>query len=244
MIKDTPNWNLLSDITFVTITYNDHVGLIKTCDSLKQFKSEGSKHVIVNGGNPLVKGIVYCDLLIEEPDYGIYDALNKGIKEVKTNYFMLIHSGDELVVGVTDFIRLMKHMISFNLDLLLNDCVIETKAGSRNYKSKNWRPWFLKLGVQPPHPSIIYKKSSLKSISYDISVPTISDFLYLEILFNSNIKFDSSGILFVRMARGGKTTSGLRSYLRVNNEFRIVKGFNKMLLYAILRPCFKIYLMV
>jgi len=34
--------------------------------------------------------------IIQEPDKGRYDALNKGIVLVKTKYFMLIH-GDDVV---------------------------------------------------------------------------------------------------------------------------------------------------
>ena len=229
----------LQELTVVTITYNNPEDLIKTFESLNDFREHGGTHIIVNGGHS-VQSLVNDVKLIEEPDKGIYDALNKGIAHVTTPFFMLIHSGDFLVETKEVLESLLIKMKNEELDFLLNDCSIEFGRKKRLMKSSNWKPWMFKLGAQPPHPPTIYRTKSVSSFLYDINHPVIADFKYLEDLINSDLKWSVGNRLVVHMSQGGATSSGFKSFLYVNKQFRKLKGPCKMIFYAFFRPIIKI----
>ena len=233
----------LQELTVVTITYNNEEDLIKTIESLNDFREHGGTHIIVNGGNS-VASLVNDVILIEEPDKGIYDALNKGIARVTTPYFMLIHSGDFLVETKEVLDSLLIKMENEELDFLLNDCSIEFGRKKRIMKSSNWKPWMFKFGAQPPHPPTIYRTKSVSSFIYDLNHPVIADYKYLEDLIYSNLKWSKGNQLLIHMSQGGATSSGLQSFFYVNEQFKKLKGPVKMLWFALTRPLIKVYQMI
>ena len=233
----------IRDLSVVTITYNNPEDLIKTCESLKNFRSKGGTHIIVNGGQSvasLIKGV----RLFEESDKGIYDGLNKGIARVTTPFFMLIHSGDFLAETTEVLESLLIKMENENLDFLLNDCSIEFGRKKRLMKSSNWKPWMFKFGAQPPHPPTIYRTKSVSSLIYDLNHPVIADYKYLEDLIYSNLRWNKGDRLLVHMSQGGATSSGFQSFFYVNKQFRRLKGPIKMLWFALTRPLIKVYQMI
>jgi glycosyltransferase involved in cell wall biosynthesis len=235
---------MLSLLSIITITYNNQEDFSKTYKSLNIFRDAGGKHIIVNGGksvNQLVKND--CDLL-EEPDEGIYDALNKGIDLVSTPYFMLIHSGDFLVAATDVLEEQVALMEERQLDILLNDCTIEFGKGKRLMSSKNWNPWMFKFGAQPPHPPTIYRNRSVRHYKYNTQHTVIADFDYLERIFNGQPIYYRGHRTLVHMSAGGKTSSGLASFLLVSKEFAKLKGSFVALYFLFTRPLIKIIQMM
>jgi len=235
---------MVDSLSIVTITYNNFEDFLKTYNSLKLFRKNGGTHILINGGASINQLIEEDCVLVEESDSGIYDALNKGIGLVQTPYFMLIHSGDFLVADLYVLEEQLALLTSNHLDILLNDCTIELGEGKRLMSSKNWMPWMFKLGAQPPHPPTIYRTKALKAFKYDLNHPIIADFKYLEELFCSNIRWDKGNKVLIHMSAGGATSSGLKSYFFVNEQFRKLKGPIRMILYSFSRPLIKIYQMI
>ena len=234
---------LIRELSIITITFNNAEELNSTYQSLEQFRKAGGYHIIVNGGRT-VGSLVENVVLIEEPDKGIYDAINKGIEKVNTPYFMLIHSGDTLIESISSLEELIKKMKSNNLDLLLNDCSIEFGNGQRLLKSTRWKPWMFLFGAQPPHPPIIYRTAKVKRFKYDLNHPVIADFKYLEDLFQAKLNWDKGNKHLIHMSAGGATSSGIKSFFFVNEQFSKLKGPFKMILFAITRPFIKVYQMI
>lgn len=89
-------------ISIITINYNDKVGLERTIKSVHSQTSESYEHIIIDGASTdgseeLIKK--YKDNFsywVSEPDKGIYNAMNKGIKASKGSYLLFLNSGDEL----------------------------------------------------------------------------------------------------------------------------------------------------
>ena len=185
----------LSDLSVITITYNNPKELLMTYESLEDFRNNGGQHIVINGGSSVADIISGC-FLIEEADKGIYDALNKGIRRVKTKYFILVHSGDTLVQSLSVLEALLDKIEAESLDILLNNCSIEFSNGKRIMKSDRWRPWMFSLGAQPPHTPIIYRTDSVQHISYDVNHRVIADFKYLENLFKLKLKLRLNGKIF------------------------------------------------
>lgn len=233
----------LANLSVITITYNNPEELSMTYKSLEDFRKNGGQHIVINGGSSVTDMIKKCTL-IEESDQGIYDALNKGIDQVDTKYFMLIHSGDTLIQKKAVLENLLNKMESGNFDLLLNNCSIEFGKGKRIMKSDKWKPWMFLFGAQPPHPPTIYRTDAVKHISYDINHRVIADFKYLEDLFKLKLNYGYGKKLLVHMSAGGATSSGVKSFFYVNRQFRQLKGTIKMVLFAVFRPFIKVYQML
>ena len=111
--------------------------------------------------------------------------------------------------------------------------------GKENIQSIYGTLFFFKFGSQPPHPSIIYRHAFVNKISYDINNKIISDFLYLESVFQKNPKWVKNNIYLIRMNSGGLSTSGIKSFINVSKEFIRNMGYFKGLFVSIARVPFK-----
>lgn len=93
-------------LTIVTICYNDALGLRKTLDSVALQSCQDFEHVIVDGASKdgstaIIKAYAEtseCSVVwVSEPDKGIYNAMNKGVKMAGGEYLLFLNSGDVLV---------------------------------------------------------------------------------------------------------------------------------------------------
>tara|TARA_B110000037_G_C17004450_1_gene458654 strand:+ start:247 stop:954 length:708 start_codon:yes stop_codon:yes gene_type:complete len=235
---------MLSSLTVITITYNNLEDICKTYESLSDFREAGGKHIIINGGKSIKQFIKNDCVLLEEPDKGIYDALNKGIDLTSTPYLMLIHSGDFLVATVDILEGQIALIEERQIDILLNDCTIEFGKGKRLMSSKNWKPWMFKFGAQPPHPPTIYRKRSISQYKYDTNHPVIADFDYLERIFKDSPDYCKGYQTIIHMSAGGKTSSGLSSFFFVSKEFVKLKGPCMAVWFMVTRPLIKFIQMI
>jgi len=94
-------------VSIVTATYNCGRTLRASLDSLARQTYRKIEHVIVDGVSTdetlqiieeYIARVDYEVKLISEPDEGVYDALNKGIKLATGDVVGLLHSDDMLVV--------------------------------------------------------------------------------------------------------------------------------------------------
>lgn len=102
-------------LSIITINYNDAAGLKKTLDSVAMQTCADFEHIIVDGastdgsvdiicqyadsqairrqGNEATRQVVW----LSEPDTGIYNAMNKGVRMASGEYLLFLNSGDVLV---------------------------------------------------------------------------------------------------------------------------------------------------
>lgn len=92
----------MNQISVITICFNNLEELQKTCISVDAQNTIPFEHLIVDGStNSEIKDFLYQNpqpsyrKSLHEPDAGISDAFNKGIKESKGNIFVLLNSGDQ-----------------------------------------------------------------------------------------------------------------------------------------------------
>jgi len=90
--------NDMSLLSIVTITFNNYEELLKTIESVRDL--EHCEHIIINGGQckkTLEFLKKYCGKSFSEPDQGISDAFNKGIRYSIGDAVMMLNSGDILL---------------------------------------------------------------------------------------------------------------------------------------------------
>ncbi|MBQ9215309.1 MAG: glycosyltransferase [Prevotella sp.] len=102
-------------ITYVTITYNAAAVLQRTLDSILQQDYPEIVHLIIDGASTddtlkmvdayiersNVAGNGHRVQLMSEPDEGIYDAMNKGLRSLDGDYVCFLNAGDFLPASDT-----------------------------------------------------------------------------------------------------------------------------------------------
>ncbi|TAJ11162.1 glycosyltransferase [Marinilabiliaceae bacterium JC017] len=97
----------LPKISIITIVYNGVATLEKTIKSVAAQTYSNVEYVIVDGGSKdgtlaLIKQYdTVVSKWVSEPDDGLYDAMNKGMKLATGDYFWFINSGDEIYESTT-----------------------------------------------------------------------------------------------------------------------------------------------
>lgn len=99
-------------LSIITINYNNAAGLRKTMESVFAQTSKGFEYIVIDGASSddsvdIIKEYAQkleigdCKLenlqWISEPDSGIYEAMNKGLKMCHGEYTLMLNSGDYLV---------------------------------------------------------------------------------------------------------------------------------------------------
>jgi len=89
-------------LSIITVNLNNKDGLQKTIDSVISQTFKDFEWIVIDGGSvdgskELIEK--YSDQIsywVSEPDKGIYNAMNKGIKQAKGEYVLFLNSGDYL----------------------------------------------------------------------------------------------------------------------------------------------------
>lgn len=85
-------------LSIITVSYNNVSGLRKTIESVLNQSSKDFEYIVIDGGSTdgsveLIKQhgdkIAYW---VSEKDAGIYNAMNKGIRQAKGEYYQFLNS--------------------------------------------------------------------------------------------------------------------------------------------------------
>lgn len=89
-------------LSIITINYNNAQGLEKTIRSIVEQTITDFEYIVIDGGSEdgstdvINKYEDRIDYWVSEPDKGIYNAMNKGIRQAKGEYILFVNSGDTL----------------------------------------------------------------------------------------------------------------------------------------------------
>lgn len=95
--------NMYPKISIITVVRNDAEGLEATLDNLEQLRYENLEVIVIDGAStdstPRVAA-AHMHLIahyVSEPDRGIYDAMNKGLRVATGEYVWFVNAGDKVV---------------------------------------------------------------------------------------------------------------------------------------------------
>lgn len=88
-------------ISIITITYNAESEIGPTLESLNRQAFRNFEHLVIDGASSdntlaIVKEMSPDSIVISEPDKGLYDAMNKGLRAAKGEYVLFLNAGDSL----------------------------------------------------------------------------------------------------------------------------------------------------
>lgn len=92
-------------LSIITVNFNNNLGLQKTIRSIQSQSYTDYEHIIIDANSmdgskeTITKYSAessYLSYWVSEPDKGIYDGMNKGVKHAKGKYIYFLNSGDYL----------------------------------------------------------------------------------------------------------------------------------------------------
>lgn len=235
-------------ISIVTPVFND-VRVARALDSiLSQQCDHDLELIVVDAGSTdgtlaiLERYRDKISVLISEPDQGIYDGMNKGIRRATGEIIAILNADDQYsdAFVVRDVASIFHQE---NVDACYGDLVFINKAGKtvRYWKSSNYRriKWY--LGWMPPHPTFfvrrhVYERHGLFDLRYSIA----ADFeLMLRFLFKCHINVQYLPRTLVKMAVGGTSNESIAAIIRGNVEVMRACWQNGVRLTGLLVPFMK-----
>ena len=171
-------------LTIITINLNNKEGLYKTIKSVATQKSppHNFEYIIIDGGSTdgsidvINEYADYIDYWVNEPDKGIYNAMNKGVQKAHGVFCLFLNSGDSLYSP--NVIREIAKVLNNELDIL-SGCAYVVK---NNQKVKADAPGCLSLPLffnsGLCHQSTFIKTSLLKKRPYDEQMKISSDWKF------------------------------------------------------------------
>lgn len=209
-------------LTIITINYNNAAGLQKTMESVLKQTFKEFEYIVIDGASTdgsveiiqqFNKSTDHPFIWISEPDKGIYNAMNKGIRLAKGEYIHFLNSGDWLVDGVVVEKMLkaldnQEQIAENKIDILVGNVIAIRPDGKVRYKKNDQKPvslyTFYKGTIE--HTSAYIRRTLFEKFGlYDESLKIVSDWKwYLQVagLNNANVRltdtyityFDSTGI--------------------------------------------------
>ena len=128
-------------LSIITINKNNAAGLERTCQSVVCQTFENFEWIVIDGASndtsvDIINKYAYkMAYWISEPDTGIYNAMNKGIRKAQGEYCLFLNSGDWLISSSTLESVFNEINSTFPADIYFSDLV--KSDGTVNHYSKN-----------------------------------------------------------------------------------------------------------
>ena len=165
----------------MTVVRNDTQGLQRTMDSVAGQDYSPIEYIIVDGASTdgtrdvLRRREAEIDLWISEPDGGIYEAMNKGIRLATGQYICFINAGDRFDSADTVSRMFLPPPVA---ELLWGDCIIEGRNGEE-YDCARDVLKTLHRQMTVCHQSLFVKRSALLARPFDVSFRIAADYDFL-----------------------------------------------------------------
>jgi glycosyltransferase len=214
-------------ISIITICFNNEADIRPTLESVVNQTYSDIEYIIVDGAsqdNTLAIVNEYKDKIakiISEPDEGLYDAINKGIRNATGDIVGLIHAGDRL--HSNDVItKIARHFETNNIDAIYghskivnnNDVVIRVN------KSPAYNPSLMKWGWTPSHLSFYAKRDLFEKHGYyNLKYKIAADYeLLLRFMYFNKINASLLDEFIVRFSLGGTSSKGIKNIIHQSKE--------------------------
>tara|TARA_B000000565_G_C23758137_1_gene367310 strand:+ start:668 stop:1432 length:765 start_codon:yes stop_codon:yes gene_type:complete len=214
-------------LSLITVCFNSEKTIKKTLDSIESQSYKNIEYIIIDGQstdntNEIIKSHKKkIDIHISEPDEGIFDAYNKGIRVANGDVIGFLNSDDFFV----DNNSLDAVMEEFNKDIDIvfgNVLLLRNDANNsifRRWKSGPFKKFKLYLGWMPPHPGFFIKRSIIDNYGFNTEFKIAGDY---DFMIRHLLKINSSRVKNVNKFLTYQLIGG------VSTTFSLQALFNKL----------------
>ena len=206
--------------SIITVCFNSEKTIEWTIKSLLAQSYENYEYIIVDGGSTdSTMEIVnkYKDefnniQIISEPDKGIYDAMNKGIKICRGELIGFLNSDDYYEPNALEQIN---DNYAKDIDIIYGDTYFIDKYKDKIFEKKT-EVYFIdeiKQGRMIPHTSAFVKGELMKKNLFDIEYKIVADYKFMLQLYLMDKNFSYIPYRINNMCIGGASTTQAKELL-------------------------------
>ena len=224
-------------ISIITTAFNSGKTIEDTIRSVLSQSYEDFEHIIVDGGskdNTMEIVGVYEDQYegrlkyVSEPDKGIYDAMNKGIRMATGDVIGILNS-DDFYASKEVLLEISKGIANTQIiygDLDFVDSKDTTKI-IRKWEGSQYKKGAFFKGWHPAHPTFYARKECFDKMGlFDLSFNVSADFeLMLRFIEKGGFSSNYLPLTMVKMRLGGESTGSIKNIIKGNKN--VLKAFQK-----------------
>jgi glycosyltransferase involved in cell wall biosynthesis len=242
-------------VSIITITYNSSATVEDTLRTVVSQDYPDLEYIIIDGKSKdktleIVEKYKHgIAKIVSEKDKGLYDALNKGIKQATGDIIGMLHS-DDLYANDQVISKVVK---KFEEDPTTEGVYADLVFVNRNDVNKVMRTWnsgeyeedaFVR-GWMPPHPTFFVKKECYEKFGgFNTELKLSADYeLMLRLIHKNKIKLAYLNEVIVKMRMGGVSNVSFFVKLKANIEDKMAWKLNGMkpgVLTMLMKPLRKI----
>ena len=224
-------------ISIITVVWNNVKTIKDTIDSVLSQTYKNIEYIVIDGGSTdgtlsvLESRRDQLSALVSEPDEGIYDAMNKGIKLAKGDVIGFLNSDDFYLNDkvISKVAKEFERDISLDASYANLIYVDQTNTSKiiRYFKTGEFKQGLFLKGWCPAHPTFFVRRSVYeRNGNFDLNYHFASDVeLMMRFLEIHKIKSLYIPEVMVKMRMGGVSNRNLKNIWLANKE--IINSFHK-----------------
>lgn len=222
-------------VSIITSCFNREKTIAQAIESVLSQDYPNIEYIVVDGAskdNTLAiikryKG--HISHIISEPDKGMYEGINKGIRAATGDIIGLLHS-DDFLYSTNTISHIVERIKETQADFVYGNGLFvdfdNTDKVIRNWIGGKYSKWKVRHGWLPLHPTCYIRKACIDKWGlYDESykIAADSDFLF-RYLYEANLKVEYLNEYIVRMRMGGLSTDSKRRKMMWEEDIRMYKS--------------------
>jgi glycosyltransferase len=224
-------------VSIITIVYNNRENIADCIRSVQNQRYPNIEYIVIDGGStdgtleaiqPFREKLA-C--FISEKDTGLYNALNKGIKQATGDIIGILHS-DDLFYDSGSIEKVVQAFRETQADLVYAKGQYVDQANiekvKRIYPSKPFKKRYLPFGWIPLHTTIYVKREVFENYGlYEEHYRIASDYEISQRWFqNDNIRKVYLNEWVVKMRLGGKSTNAKLQKLKSSEDLDVIRRYH------------------
>jgi glycosyltransferase involved in cell wall biosynthesis len=216
-------------ISVITAVFNSGNTLGNALRSVHGQKWPNVEHIVIDGGSTdgslavIDQHKAGISKLVSEPDRGLYDALNKGIRHASGDVIGFMHADDEFA-SAHALARIASAFEDPAVGAVYGDLVYVRSGDAsrvvRYWRAGQYRRGQLTQGWMPPHPTFYVRREIYSRFGgFDTRYRIAADYEnMLRILWRGRVQAAYIPEVLVRMRLGGMSNMSLFNILRKSRE--------------------------
>ncbi len=216
-------------VSIITICYNSEATIRETITSVLSQSYSDIEYIIVDGKSKdstceIVRSFGdKISIFVSEPDKGIYDAMNKGVKLATGDVIGILNSDDFYADAnvISDIVSTFKSTGAQGVyaDLVYVDRENINKI-TRTWKSGNYEEGKFLYGWMPPHPTFFVKREVYEAYGhYTTELRSSSDYEFmLRVIHKEKISIGYLPRVITKMRVGGQSNITISNRRKANLE--------------------------
>jgi glycosyltransferase len=222
-------------VSIITVVYNGKETIEECIKSvLNQGYRNVVEYIIIDGGSTdgtieiIRKYEGKIAYWVSEPDNGIYDAVNKGIKSATGDVVGILHS-DDIYADTHVIEEVIRRLGEKETDSCYGDLVYvdrnDTNKIIRHWKAGDFYKESFRKGWMPPHPTFFAKRSVYEKYGLlNTGFPLAADYeLMVRLLYKYGISTAYVPRVLVKMRTGGTSRPGMYTLRSIRENYRAWK---------------------